>query len=264
MVFNPFVIKKYVVLLLVPLISVIGFFIGNVYYGFMVSMLILAVMLGVGFIIGNTLLKNPFTMLLEGKGLLAINLDSTGILRPFIISVKSPYIHGNFQKNEIKDVFDRATVLHLAAPVKNDIPAERTKEGGLKFELSEKAYNRFRFAMFHYPVLLWNDQLKTFLTKDYLADGEKTSFAEHNVLYLNRQLEDLTKHIRNFGRYIVDNLKPKGQFLKSPIFWVIIIIFIVVMLLLFAPAIVETFAGTFGSAKEAIGGAAGGSIIPAT
>ena len=119
--------------------------------------------------------------------------------------------------------------------------------------MDEKRLNEARFAMFHFPVILYNDQLKSVITKGELSKTEKNTFAHHSVLYLNRQMEALTFAIRDFGRYIVETMKPKTDIFKSKVFWIIIAVVVIILLALFAPAVMN-----------AIGGFAGntGSIIP--
>lgn len=259
---NPFIIRKYAALLTTGLLSVVLFFIGIKYYalwggiGFMFAGLLL------GVLIGNLLLKNPFTLMLEGKGILVINLDSTGILRPFIVAVQSPYLFGKVGNRPVQDIFDRAAVMHLAAPKRNEKPAEVKDDGTVKIELSEEKFNQARLAMFHYPVLFWNDQIKSILTKDFLGDREKAAFAEHTVLYLNRKMEELTSVVRDFGRHVVENLKPKSG--MSGKTWIIIIVIILVGLLiaLFAPAVINTIKGVGGGAGSVFDGLKDQAVTP--
>lgn len=254
---NPFVLRKYATLIFSPLITTVCFYIGLVFYGFIYAFIFMFVGILLSAFMGVFLLKNPFSMMLEGKGILLLNLDSTGVIRPIIVNVMSPYIRGRLNNTPIKDVFDREAVLNLAAPVKSNIPAKKTENGGIEIKLDEETYNRGRFALFHYPVLLYNDQIKSVLTKDFLAEGEKHAFAEHSILFLNRSMEDLTSHVRDFGRYIVDLAKPQQSIFKNK--WVIIIIVVLVIILaaLFAGPIIETLSKTMGPAAQALTGATG-------
>lgn len=249
---NPFAIKKWISLLIGPLLTVVLFFIALTFYGLLIGLAFMGVGLLLGAILGNLMLKNPFTMMLEGKGLLCINMDSTGILRPFIVGLDNPYMHGKIGKSHVRDIFDRATVLQLARPQKNTTSLKQTKEGGIEIKLDEQKYNEGRFALFHYPVLIWNDQLKQILTKDFFSEGEKNAFAEHGVLYLNKQLEDLNRYLLNFGRYIVENLKPKSDIWQNK--WVIIVIIVagIALMALFVPAIIKAMSGVSGPVSEAI------------
>lgn len=259
---NVFTVRRYAALLVSPLASVILFYIALVYYGTLIGVLFMLVGLLLGTILGNLLLRNPFSQMLEGKGILAINLDSTGVLRPFIVGVRPPYIEGKYNKQPVQDVFNRETVFNLAAPIKNKKKAELKAKGGITIDLDETDYNKGRFGFFHYPVILWNDQLKTIITKDFFSETEKSSFAEHGVLYLNRKMQELTSAVRDFGRYVVELTKPAEKWWqKKWVIWVVIII-LIIMILLFAPAIITTISKTSGPLMESIGGATSQAITP--
>ncbi len=262
---NLFTVRKYAAILLSGFISVILFIIGDMYYGFLYALGFLAIALVLSVLLGNVLLKNPFTSMLEGKGILAFNFDSTGIIKPFIVALQPPFIKGKLGGNTVIDVFDRATVWNLTPPVENDTPAKFTEDKKIKIELSEKEYNKARFGLFHYPVIIYNEQIKSLLTKDFFSDSEKDAFAEHGVLYLNRKLEELTSVVRDFGRYVVELTKPKSSFFQSKwAIWLVIAVFAII-LAMFAPYIWNAIKGGLGSTASAIGqagGTAGAAISP--
>lgn len=253
MLLNPFVIKKYAALMSTGFLTVFSFFIGLRFYGFYWGILLLFVGLLVGVLLANTLLKNPFSQMLEGKGILAINLDSTGILRPFTVGLEAPYVRGKVGRKWMSDIWDRSTVMSISEPRKNADKA-KTNNGGIEFRLDEENYNKNRFALFHYPVLIWNDQVKSFLTKDLFSKMEKGTFAEHGVLYMNRRMEELTSAIRDFGRYVVESTRPKGNLFQRPIFWVIVVVVVIGILLviLFLPSIIDAMGGAWGSASNSV------------
>lgn len=252
---NSFVVRKWGGLLVVGFICVISFMVGEKFYGFLGSVVAFAIGLLLSLVIANLMLRNPFSMMLEGKGILAIDMSSTGILRPFIVSVQPPYIKGRFGGKDVNDVFDREAVMQLATPVENDTSAQMTKEGGIKIELSEKEYNAGRFALFHYPCLIWNSQINSIITKDWFSEKEKGAFAEHGILYLNRRMEELTTVVRDFGRAVVELLKPDSNFLKSKWFIIVLVIGLIVLAVLFAPAIFDQLKSAFA------GGGGGGGVV---
>ncbi len=260
--FNPFVMKKYSALIISPMISVIGFFIGVTFYNLWWGLLLLFVCLLLGTVVGNLLLGNPFTKLLEGKGILALNLDSTGVIRPFIVNVNPPYLFGKYFGRLVKDVFDRKTVLQFAVPKVAKKTAVKNKRGGLTIDMNEKEYNDGRFAFFHYPCVIWNSQINGLLTKDSLSNLEKECFAEHGILYLNRKMEELTGHIRDFGRHVVELTKPKVSIFQNKWTWIIILIVFVILGILFAPSIIQAIKGVSGSIAP--GGLSGIGSAPIT
>lgn len=251
---NMFIVRKYLALVLSSMLSVISFYVGMVYYSFWFGLIFLFGGLFLGIVIGSVLLKNPFSSMLEGKGILVINLDSTGVLRPFIVKVLSPYIKGVLNGKKVDDVFDRDAVFQMAAPVKGGTAQVDKAKGCLKLELDEDTYNKGRFALFHYPVLLYNEQLRSILTKDELGDKEKNAFAKHGILYLNRKMEELTSAILNFGRHIVDLTKPQKSFFSNK--WVIIVIIIIVLVIIGAmlmPMLSKAVAPAAEGAGKALG-----------
>jgi hypothetical protein len=264
-VINPFIIKKYGALLLSGLLSTIGFSIGlMILKSFWMGLLFMGLGLAIGVLIGAIMLNNPFQLILEGQGVLCIDLNSTGILRPFVMRVKQPFIEGKIDNELATDVFDRECVFSLAAPV----AAGRVQQGEGKdgitrvaIVLSEDDYNKARFGMFHFPTIIYNSQIRSIISKDWFAEKEKGAFAEHGILYLNRKLEELTSATRDFGRYVVESLKPKSLSLPSWT-WVVVIIILAILAFMFAPNILQALGG----AKTAVTGAAGnvaGAVQPA-
>jgi hypothetical protein len=260
---NLYNVKKWVALIMSPLLTTLMFFLGFRFYNMLWGMSFLFAGVLLFSVLANFMIKNPFSSMIEGKGLLALNIDSTGIIKPFIVGLSSPYIKGRLGKQEMRDVFNRDTILQIAPAKKNKHKVEYG-DGKIKIVLDEKQYNQARFAMLHYPTLIWNDQIKSIVTKDFLAEGEKTTFAEHGVLYLNRQMEGLTSVVRDFGRYVVELTKPKDSFLKSKWVMIILIVFIIIMAILFLPKIMQTLAPSWSAATQGIGGMfQGETVIPA-
>lgn len=257
---NPFVLKKYAALILNGCLPVVGYAIGTMFYGLWIGLACFGGALLVSILASKLILKNPFTMMLEGKGLLVFNIDSTGIIRPFIVYLHQPFVKGKLGSDSVNDVYDRSSVLSLAPPVKNG-DAEMG-EGKVKIELDESTFNKSRFGMYHYPALIYNSQLKSCITKDMLSENEKNSFAEHGVLYLNRKLEELTSIVRDFGRYVVELTKPKNNIFKNKWFIIAVVALVIILIALFAKPVINTIMSTGGSAVSAFGSAGGNPVIP--
>ena len=243
---NPFILKKYAALMTAGLFTTIGFFIGVTFYGLMIGIAIMAVCLIVSLLIGNALLNNPFRAMLEGKGVLFLDINSTGIIRPFIMSIKNPYIEGMYNSKKKQDIFDRDMVYNLVPPqdktgitreievLKDPKDPESEKVRYTVLALDEETYNRGRMGLHHFPVVIWNEQINSVLTKDMLSDMEKTTFAEHQILYLNRKVEELTDSLLNFGRYVVEQTRPLSK-INAKTITVALVIIIIVVLIIFAP-----------------------------
>lgn len=274
---NPFVIKKWIALLVPAILGVTTYAILTVMYGPIIAIFGYLAALIISLLIGSALLANPFTNMLEGQGILAMNIDSTGIITPFLINVNSPYMVGKLQGRPLADIFDREAVMQIAHPRtrggffnffnrgdklvgntgKLNVTTKTTDKGvetiaeerGVHIYLAEPLYNQARFMMFNWPVIIYNNQVKSVLTKDFLSEFEKDTFAEHSILYLNRKLEELSSITRDFARYVVETLKPKGSFLGGSWWiWVIIGIVGVILIAMFGPAILSAIKGPGGNA----------------
>lgn len=259
---NVFKLRKFAALLLCCFLPTILYTAGIRMYGFLIGMAMFAGGALIALLIANIMIRNPFSLMLEGSGLLVFNFDSTGILRPFITTLYPPYIKGRLGDDEVNDVYDRETVIQLAAPVKGGTAKYDGER--IRIEIDENEFNKSRFGMFQYPTLIYNAQIKSLLTKDMFSEQEKDSFAEHGVLYLNRKLEELTTILRDFGRYVVELTKPKASFLQSKIFIVILIVGLIILLILFAKPLIDIFVGGGQTASEAIGKVVGGNgpVVP--
>jgi len=248
MAMNMFILKKMAALTFMGLFPVIVFYSITQYFGFWwgLASLLVGVMICIN--ICSFMIKNPFTDMLEGKGILSFNLDSAGILNPFIVQVRQPYITGKFNGKEVKDVWNRKSVFYMASPYKNKTPATIDDKGGLKLELDNAGLNKSRFALYQYPVLIYNSQISSFITKDVLSEKENSLFAEHSILFLNRQEEELTSQIRNFGRSVIELLKPQGNIFKNGWVWIIVVIVAIILIAMFAPHIMQVINGGAGQA----------------
>lgn len=240
---NAFKLRKWAGLFIACFIPTLCFYSG-VIFGKNIFIAVGLFLVGsiVGILVASFMIYNPFTAMLEGAGILCIDLSSVGIIRPFIVQLQQPYIKGKIGADSVNDVYDRATVMQIAAPVQ---AGRAIHENGLiSIVMDENEFNRARFGMLQYPTLLYNSQIKSLITKDFLSNLEKTSFAEHGVLYLNRKMEELTSSIRDFGRYIVEQLKPQGSWLSTNK-WVIwfVIIGVIILLALFARPVFEQIMG---------------------
>lgn len=260
---NPFVWKKYGALILAQALTTCSFAVIAIFYGILWGVVAYLVVMLLMTLVASLLLKNPFTDMLEGKGLLVLDINSTGIIRPFIVRVQSPFIVGKVGGSWVKDVFDRSSIFQWAKPTINNTPVtfeaakdDKGKDTGavnVVITLDEDKYNKGRFALFHYPVIIWNDQIKSIITKDMLAETEKDVFAEHTILYLNRVMEDLTSLVRDFGRYIVELTKPQGAGIFGKWWvWLIIIGLFAILAVMFAPSIINALKGSVGTATNTI------------
>jgi len=232
MMLNIFKIKRWAGIFVACFLPAISFYIGMM-YGLLFGIGAFFISSIISIFASSMLLRNPFTQMLEGKGLLTLKIDSTGVIQPFIMSLHQPYVKSILNREKIDDVYDRETVLSTSPPLKMGEVKINSETNEIDIKLKTNEFNRARFQMFQYPTLIYNAQLKSLVTKEFISSREKEAFAEHGILYLNRKMEELTSQIRDFGRYIVEMTKPKTSLLKSKWIWIIIIglmVFVAVML----------------------------------
>jgi len=261
---NGFKIRRYGAFVLTGFIPAITLLLVFNFKGVMWAITGCMLMVVIMTFLGGFMTSHPFQKMVEGSGLLIINLDSTGVIRPFIAQIEQPFIKGKIGKEEMNDVYDREAVYMLSEPTFAGKVTVDDKSRLLKLEITEADYNKARFGMFNYPVMIWNGQIKSLITKDYLSEQEKLSFAEHGILYLNRKMEELTSAMRDFGRYIVESLKPKTDFLKSWWFWLIIAVGVGIIALMFGKPVIQAIMGGVESATPTVSQAlaSGTAVIP--
>lgn len=257
-----FVLKKWSALLLMSFVPLMSFVLTQIYFGFGLAVGVFLFMTLMMMLISNKMLDNPFRAMIEGKGLLLLKIDSTGIINPFVAKVQQPYITGKLGNKWINDIFNRKAVFSMSTPGTAKAVMDDKKKK-LSLELGEKEFNDSRFGLFHYPVLLYNDQIKSLITKDFLSNKESTTFSDHGILYLNRRIEELSSHIRDFGRYIVESLNPKSGFLSGMWGYIIIGGAVILLFILFGPSILGAIQNTGGGAVVEGVGTAVSAVRPA-
>ena len=123
------------------------------------------------------------------------------------------------------------------------------KNGNWIIKVSNDEYNKAKMAYAQYPLLLYNTQINSLITKNYLSGTETRSFANHPILRLNHLVNDLNFNLRNFGRYLVDQLQPEKTFFKTPMGIVVIVIIVVVVIIIAmkAPSLLSGIQNTISS-----------------
>lgn len=181
------------------------------------------------FLFSSLMLYNPFTAMIEGKGILTLTWDSTGVITPFLVNVDPPLIKGNFMGRLIKDIFDRKLVNRLSTPIVQNYGVKKENDGTITIKLDHEKYNNSKFQMYDVPVIFYNKNLNTTITKEMLSETESSTIAEHGIMYQNHLIKSLEANVAGFARHTVDvTQKIPGNILKSPFTWIIIIILIVI------------------------------------
>jgi len=198
-------------------------------------------------------LNHPMIRAIEGDGLMVNTLDSTGLIRYQLARVVPPYVQSKIFGKGQEIAFDRTTMWY-AKRFANGTIEEDDKNVYLK--LPKKEYSKSIFMNDGLPTLVYNNQLNCFLTKDFLSEKETETFAKHLVIYLTRRTEELSGHIRDFARHVVEQTRPKTSFWEQNR-WVValglglIILVVIVIAAMFMPAVSETIGGAMSNSALA-------------
>jgi len=266
---NLYKIKKWGALFLMGFLPTFLFFLFLLFgWGLFYAIIAWLVGIVVGILIFNLLTKHPVLQMLEGEGLLVLTIDSTGIIKPFICKVKPPFLEGDLEGKKVSSIFDRDTIFYMKKPEKASLRKLKKEEAknllGDNFKEDVDYYilkyrkedaTKITYGFEHFPVLIYNKNLETFLTKDALAQVETEGIIKHLVLYLKKKTEELTAIMRDFARYVIEMTKPKGLpfgFLGKWWFWVIVIFVIALLFLMFFPGLMESVQPAIQTAKESV------------
>lgn len=246
---NFFKIKKYAALFLMAFFPTLAFFLSLLKLGdFIYATLIFLGVTIFMMLITSRLISHPLLQLLEGKGFLAIKLDSTGVILPFICQVIPPYVKGRLGKKEVEDVWDRKAVYYIKPPKEGKITIAEDKEGN-RYEViilgkaGEDKHDKL-FGFEGFPTFIYNEALGTFLTKQALAKFEDEALVKHTIFYVSKKVDELLMQIRDFARYVVEQTKPKKKFFGlGNWFWLIVIAVLILLGILILPMFMDMFSG---------------------
>lgn len=265
---NVFKIKEWAAFIIVGMVPTVVFAGVLLYYGFLFALIFYFVFLLLMVWVGKRLISNPFSDMLKGKGLLTLNLDSTGVISAFISHIGKGVMGGWFNGSRTSDAFDRDNVVNMNAPKSVKGSFERNdEEACYELRITDRELYDARFAFNQYPVLIYNEATASYITKNQFSNLEKNLIAHNKLVFLSRKVETLSDAMLNFGRYIVDNLKPKNRGGGMPN-WVMILVIIAAIVLLgvliWKGVAGGALSGALDSAKSAVGNVApsGNPITP--
>lgn len=200
------------------------------------------------------LVKHPYIEFLESGGIMVKTIDSTGVIRSFIVDVMPPFIVDKKRKEPI-DYFDRDFAWYEQIPkkVKGAFMQKSVDIGGKKytiFGIPEDALANAQFVEESHITFFWNSPTKTFLTKEVVGRFEKELLTNHLLLYLVEKVKELSTNIRDFARYIVEMTRPQKKGLLSK-WWLWLLIALAVGVIIYL-------------AYSAYTGAMSGPIVTAT
>jgi hypothetical protein len=225
----------------------------------MVNDLIVATLAGFGglvfgVLLGDAILRHPLLQVLEGEGNLIFDLSSPGVIQLYCAKVTLPWISVTTKAGlTLRRIFDRNISFSLRD---NVIPVEGKDINGdtwIKIPGEEKV--KMNFSLEGRPAFIMNSKLQTFVTKEFLGTLETKIMVEHLVLNLLKTIEELNQNIKDFGRYVMEQIRPqRGIDLNSP--WIKVIGFIIVGI------IIVYFGWPYAAKFLGLTGAAAASSVP--
>lgn len=181
------------------------------------------------------LLKHPFLSMIEGSGNMLLTLDSTGLIRPFLLKINPPRMQTQIGNKTVSSLYDRKLLTYLVPPlianafstkekVFNEETQKEEEEEFTVIKFKKKDYPKLAFGFEGKPTFIYNSLKNTFLSKEMLAELEEKVVAHHLLLNLIAKTEELHGLLRDFVRYIVEQLRPKEQWWQNKWLWIVIII----------------------------------------
>lgn len=202
-------------------------------------------------LVGGLFINNPFREMIEGKGVIVFDITSSGIIKPFVAYPNMPYIDIKVGKTWFRSIYNRAIGMYLKMPEKAKLD---DKGKNLKFELPKEKYSKTYFSLADKPVLFWNSKLKTFLTKEVLAEKENALMVENTALQTLDQVRGMRHDLHELTRTVVDQFKPNSlmELLKNPVFVFIVVIVTIFLIFMFVAPMLPKFLGYIESGTKAI------------
>lgn len=247
------VVKKWGAFWMVGFMPALVFWMTLLSSGFIIAMLALFMTIPIMALLGSIMISHPLRKLIEGKGMLTMTWDSTGVIETFNVNADPPFVRGIFNKKTRETMFDREIVNYLLPPQDGKlveatmINAQGKAVGKRKVLLMPTNEEKpdYLFSFGSYPTFIYNKNLGNFLQKSLLSDFETNTFVKHMVLHLLKKTEELSIHVRDFARYVVEATRPKKKFWDTSNiwFWVILGIAILVIAALIGPMVLQAFSG---------------------
>lgn len=208
--FNPYVIRRHFANLLVGTLPLCAFVYGVYTFGLNNAIFIGASVLLVCMIASAKMTNHEFRDMLEGKGIITVKLESTGVFDFRVLQVANGRIFGNLWGKNINEPYNPELLYTLYAPeihdngysvVKYKDAVKNVEKDLLVIDIEK--FRRYKFGFKQYPMLVYNSVTKTLLTKGDLGDIEKM-IASHNVFVANERAKDLNRSLLDFSRAVVD------------------------------------------------------------
>jgi hypothetical protein len=211
----------------------------------------------------NTLTgMNPWIRAITGKGILIMDINSTGVGKMYNAVVRNNVTGGvdlvvDFGGGQVETMaYERSITHRIQAPIKGIITffkgkktINNSQEPKVVIELTSDKYQQSIFKIDYLTMAFYDSVAGVLLTKPVLSDTEKQLMIEYISLNEWRELKSLNIQMRNFTRNTFDMIANKfGGMLSNPLMLIIIVIIVIVVIagaaIMFVPGLSEQLLGT--------------------
>lgn len=202
-------IKRYLGLFLVGVLPVLMYMMGLIFdYSMPLNLMVTFITIFLTIILYRLLTNTPLDLLVEGKGILIMDFNSTGMITPIVGLVANKRVYDT--KGNYLGAFDRSKGMYLKNPVKTTMTVDEDNEENYIIKIPKNKKNDYTFKVFDYPTFIYNSHTKTFLDKKDLNKFELDSTNKSALLSLENKVDDLSKYILHFARSVIDEFQPSG------------------------------------------------------
>lgn len=245
--------SKYLALVIAAIVPSIAFMMGLIFFNLLYAMIYWIVFVITTIIIGGLfIIRHPFLQVLEGKGLLVLDINSRGIVQTFIAKIIPPYIKSKIFGKDVSSLFDRKSTYFMNAPKTATL---EEKGDDIILRIKQDDYNKFGFKVLSLPTVIYNSQIGEFLDKGMLEKVETKMFTKNKLLYVGKKVEEQSMQIRDFARYIVEQTKKSDTIFgmnKKLLIIILIAIGAVVIGALLLPNVLKTTSAIAGTVAQPI------------
>jgi hypothetical protein len=230
---------SYFIASLIPLFTLTATLITT--YDLLVAIIISVIFLFPTIIIARKLSDTPLRKIDEGEGLMIIDLNSRGVIKTYTAIVKPPFLNIKTNDKEISTLYDRNASFSFELPenIKQVQYIEKGDKKYLVMELPEKKHY-FQFENF-YPAFLIDTNTGFIFDKERIGKLEEKYMTKTDLNYLKVKVDELSAILRDFARYVVEQLKPKPALFGNWVFWLVLMLIIglvLVMAMNYLPSLV--------------------------
>jgi hypothetical protein len=203
--FNSYVIKKNIALLIVALVPLIVYVVFSTFYNMILGIISFVLTLIIVIPLAGLLMRHPFRSIIEGEGLLALDLNSTGVLQPFILQKKGEWVSN--EPKGIMRLYNRRNVHYMKPPLKaeyydlttiefNDVTNIQMEAMGLNPDEPQDIDKIKKFV----------DEIKN---NWYYTIPDNDTLSEYNlIVYPKQKATDLRFQLESYITFLYnDNLK---------------------------------------------------------